>query len=90
MIGEKAYFVKSWELEQELKLEANNNFLDVFMYDNMGNDCYRFLDRDELEEIMSEDYIYADDIEAKSIISKMIKMIDEGKLPSEFYLLMSW
>lgn len=90
MLYKEAFVVDINDLKKEFDPSLRPFVFQTFMYDWQGNDSYVQLDKDVLEEISGEDYCYDNDVESKAILKKTLELIEEGKLPEEFYLLIWW
>lgn len=90
MLYKEAFVVDVNDLEKEFDPSLRSFVLSTFLSDGMMNDSFTHLDRYQLEEMSGEDYCYDDEVESKAILKRTLELVEEGKLPEEFYLLMWW
>lgn len=90
MLYKEAFVVDVHDLKEEFDPSLRCFVLDTFSYDWQGNDSYVRLDKYSLEEMCDEDYYYDNSVESRAILKRTLELIEEGKLPEEFYLLIWW
>ena len=90
MLYKEAFVVDARDLEEEFDPSLRPFVLNTFSYDWQGNDSYVLLDKYTIEEWCGEGYCYDNEVESKAILKRTLELIEEGKLPEEFYLLMWW
>ncbi len=90
MLYKEAFVVDVHNLEEEFDPSLRRFVLDTFSYDWQGNDSYVLLDKYTIEEWCGEDYCYENEVESRAILKRTLELIEEGKLPEEFYLLIWW
>lgn len=90
MLYKEAFVVDVHNLKEEFDPSLRPFVLDTFRYDWQGNDSYVHLDKDDLIERSGEDYCYDNSVESRAILKRTLELVEEGKLPEEFYLLIWW
>ena len=90
MLYKEAFVVDVHNLKEEFDPSLRPFVLNTFSYDWQGNDSYVLLDKYTIEEWCGEDYCYENEVESRAILKRTLELIEEGKLPEEFYLLIWW
>lgn len=90
MLYKEAFVVDINDLEEEFDPSLRCFVFETFSYDWQGNDSYVLLDKYTIEERCREGYYFENEAESKAILKRTLELIEEGKLPEEFYLLIWW
>lgn len=90
MLYKEAFVVDINDLKEEFDPSLRHSVFDTFSHDWQGNESYALLDKYTIEEWCGEGYCFENDVESKAILKRTLKLIEEGKLPEEFYLLIWW
>ena len=90
MLYKEAFVVDINDLKEEFDPSLRRFVLNTFCSDWQGNESYAHLDKYTIEEWCGEDYCYENEVKSRLILKRTLDLIEEGKLPEEFYLLMWW